>query len=100
MDLEGSKVYLQPWETVLDVINDIVELQNGKLTFSDSPHGKVSFMISMYGIKWKIKFAVEGIGQNQCSVKLEVGGEPAGRDRMMAREFALLDSAFAEIKNG
>lgn len=98
--MENERNYPHPPGVVFCAILDMVELQNGKLTFSDSPDGKVHFMISMYGIRWKMKFAVEGIGQNQCSVKLEVGGEPADRDKMMAREFALLDSAFAEIRSG
>lgn len=98
--MENVRSYPHPPGVVFCVILDMIELQNGKLTFSDSPHGLVHFMISMYGIRWKMKFAVEGIAENRCRVTLELGGEPAGRDQMMAREFALLDSAFAEIKSG
>ena len=90
--MEGKKVYYQPYGRVLDAINDIVELQKGKLTFSDTPHGKIHFLIKMYAFKWELQFAVTDLGNNRSNVILVVGGEKRGKEDVMLREFALLDS--------
>ena len=90
--MEGKKVYYQPMGMVLDAINDIVELQNGKLTYSDTPHGKIHFIIRMYAFKWELQFTVTDIGKNQSSVIIEIGGEKRGKEDLIKREFALLDS--------
>lgn len=90
--MEAQKIYLQPIEMVLAAINDLVELQNGKLTFSDTPHGKIHFLIRMYVSIWELKFTVADIGKNRSNVQLEVCGEPHDSQEMIEREFALLDS--------
>lgn len=88
----GRKIYLQPMGIVLDTINDIVELQKGKLTFSDTPHGKIHFLIKMYAFKWELRFSVMDIGNNRSQVQIEIEGEARGRENLIGREFALLDS--------
>ena len=81
--------------TALQVINDLVELQNGKLTFSDTPHGKIFFRIKMYGNKWEFQFTVEETGENRCGVKIAIEQAAQGDEEMIRREFALLDSMLA-----
>ena len=88
--MDEEKHYRQPPNIVFAAILDMAELQNGELTFSDSPHGQVHFLISMYGFQWELKFTVtENTGES--SVRLEVGGEQEDRERTSEQEFALLD---------
>ena len=94
--MKSKKIYLQPISTVFNGILDIVELQKGKVTFSDSPNGKVNFIITMYGSKWELKFHVIDIGKNRTCVNLEIGGEPQGREDLIRREFAFIDSILIE----
>jgi len=81
---------------VLDAINDIVELQNGRLTFSDTPHGKINFIVRMYANKWEHRFTVTDTGKNQCNVKIDIVQKTRGSENQIKREFALLDSMFNE----
>lgn len=90
--MEGSKAYPQPAATVLDAINDIVELQNGRLTFSDTPHGMINFVIRMYSNEWELRFEVTETGENRCGVKIGIEEETGGGKDQIIREFALLDS--------
>jgi len=90
--LAGKKVYLQPMGMVLNTVNDIVELQKGKLTSSDTPNGKICFTVRMYGFMWEYRFSVTDIGQNRCCVQIEVEGDTRAREKKIRREFALLDS--------
>ena len=90
--MEDNRIYRQPKGTVIDAINDIVELQKGKLTFSDTSKGKIHFKVKMYANKWDLRFAVTDIGTNQCSVHINVGLETPEHEKMIKREFALLDS--------
>ena len=90
--MEDEKIYLQPKCAVLNAICDIVELQKGRLTFSDTPHGLIHFSVRMYAFAWEIRFRVTDIGLNRCVVRIDIGGEARGRENMIFREFALLDS--------
>ena len=89
--MEGERLYSQPVKKIFAAILDMIELQNGKETFSDSPHGRVHFRISMYGYKWEMKFTVTQV-ENGSLVHLEIGGEQDDRERIRDQEFALLDS--------
>ena len=91
--LIGTKIYLQPVATVLNVINDLVEMQKGKQIFCDAKHGKIHFIVSMYGSKWEFRFTVKDIGKNRCRVKLEIEGESMDKESMLQREISLLDTA-------
>jgi len=95
--LKNEKDYAQPFNVVFATILDMIELQNGKETFSDSPHGRVHFRISMYGFKWEMKFSVTNTGSGS-HVHLEIDGEQSDRDRILEQEFALLDSMLLGIK--
>ncbi len=92
MDLLGKRIYLQPMGMVLDTINDIVELQNGKLTYSDTLHGKINFRVKMYAFKWEFSFTVTDIGKNRSQVQIEIDGDTQSKEKQILREFALLDS--------
>ena len=90
--MEGKKIYLQPKGALLDAIHDIVELQRGRKLVTDTPRGTVQFIVSMYGFKWELRFTVTDIGKNRCRVRLEINGEESGQDKIIYRQFALLDS--------
>jgi len=84
---------------VLNAINNIVELQKAKLTFSDTPNGKINFVVRMYANRWEHRFTVTGINKNKCSVKLEIGHGSLNGEMQLKREFALLDSMLLEEKS-
>jgi len=90
--LTSKKNYPHPVGMLLDTINDIVELQKGKLTFSDTPNGKIHFLIRMYAYKWELRFDVTDIGDNRSRVQIEIEGDESGKEELLRREFALLDS--------
>jgi hypothetical protein len=90
--MEGSKIYLQPMGMVLSAISDIAELQKGKLTFSDTPNGRIHFVVGMYASKWEYRFTVTDIGNNRSRVCIEIERDVRERERKIRREFALLDS--------
>ena len=87
----GSKVYLQPRGIVIDGICDLIEIQNGKTTLSDTPNGIIHFSVIMYGSKWELKFTVTDIGKNRSFVRLEIESEKS-HEKFISREFALLDT--------
>ena len=93
--MTGRKIYLQPRGTLLQAICDLVELQRGKYTFSDSPNGIIHFLVRMYHNKWEFKFIVKDIGQNRSGVELAVDGRAKDTEGVISREFALLDSMLA-----
>ena len=87
----GKKVYLQPRGTVIDGICDLIEIQNGKVTLSDTPNGIVHFRVAMYGSKLELKFTVADIGRNRSFVRLEIVSDRS-HERFIQREFTLLDT--------
>ena len=95
--MEGKRIYLQPQGTLLNAILDVLELQNGKTTYSDTPNGKVYFTIKMYGLKWELRFCVTDIGKNRCLVQLEIAGEERGKENLIYRQFALIDSMLISL---
>jgi hypothetical protein len=90
--MKGKKIYLQPATSLIDAVLDIAELQNGRLTYSDTSRGVVHFRISMYGARHELRFNVTDIGKNRCRVLLGTDADKAYRERWIRREFALLDS--------
>jgi hypothetical protein len=94
--LEGKKTYQKTKSAILNVINDIVELQNAKLTFSDTPNGKIHFIVKMYGYKWEYQFSVTETGNSQCGVTIKIERETLGAENQIKREFALIDSMLNE----
>ena len=79
--MEGKKNYLQPRGAVLDAIHDIVELLRGRQTICDTPNGKISTHLTMYGYRWDVKYFVKDIGKNRCSVTIEINGDLTDKRR-------------------
>ena len=99
--MTGSKIYLQPRGTILNAVSDLAELQKGKFTFSDTPNGKIHFLVKLYHNRWEFRFCVKDIGKNRSCVELEMDGDGRKTECMMHREYALLDSlliGYAQIE--
>ena len=96
MSKDGYKIYLRPRSTVLNTIHDIIELQKARITYSDTPRGKISFTTKMYANKWEHRFTVTDIDKQRCGVHIEMGKETTGSGEQIKREFALLDSMLNE----
>ncbi|MDR0818250.1 MAG: hypothetical protein LBN43_01595 [Oscillospiraceae bacterium] len=77
---------------LLNAIQDMVELQNGKIKLSDTQNGKLSFTVKMYGKKWEIRFQVTESENNQCNVQLDIDGDTGSREQRIDNQFALLES--------
>jgi hypothetical protein len=90
--LENERIYLQPAKMMLNAVNDIVELQKAEVTYSDIPHGKLHFLVEMYGFAWEYRFTVTDIDGSCSRVVLDISGEAANKARKIRRQFALLDS--------
>ena len=91
-------IYPRSLGMVLSAINDIIELQNATLSFSDTTNGKINFFITMYGYTWEFYFTVTGLEDKQTRVCLEAKGEELGKDDIVRRELLLLDSMLAAGK--
>ena len=90
-----DRIYSRSIGIVLNAINDIVELQKAKLTFSDTKNGKINFMVTMYANEREFCFTVTDLGNKRSRVCLEVSGEQSGGDDVVLRELSLLDSMIA-----
>ena len=89
------KIYPHSRGSILNTISDIVELQNAKFSYSDSPNGKIHFFVKMYGYKWEFRFHITALGEEQSQVTLEVAGDETGKNNMLRRELYLLDTMLA-----
>lgn len=94
--MKGRKTYLQPKEMLLNTIHDTVELVRGRLISDDALNGIIKARFSMYGYKWFICYTVIDIGNNRCSVTIEVEGERKDKKREIRSAFALLNYMLAE----
>ena len=94
----GTKEYRYSVQTILNAINDLVELQKGEVTFDDISRKRIFFRVEMYGFSWEYHFTVEDIGENSSRVLLEIKGEVTNRSRRIVHQLALLDSVL--ISNG
>ena len=90
--MEGTKIYLQPKVTLLIAVSDMIELQKGKVTHSDTPNGQITFSVRLYHQKCELQFNVEDIANNRCRVRLEIKGRTQNAESFIQREFALLDT--------
>ena len=87
-----EKIYPQSTDYVLNTINDIVELQNAKLTFSDTPNGRIHFLVRMYAYKYELQFNVTSVDENSSKVSFAIAGEELGRDNILCHEITLFES--------
>ena len=93
-----TKVYDVSGRTMLNAINDLVELQKADVTYSDISIGKIYFRVEMYGFLWEYRFTVEDIDENHSRVTLEIRGEAMNKTEKISRQFALLDSMLGNFK--
>ena len=89
------KIYPHSRGNILSTINDIAELQKAKFSYSDTPNGKIHFIVKMYAYKWEFCFHVITLGYKQSQVTLEVSGDETGKNDMLRRELFLLDTMLA-----
>lgn len=89
----AEKAYPKNTRYLLSVINDMMELQHGKSTVSDSSRGLVSFVTQMYGFRYEYRFFVEE-GASGCTVRLEMGENASGK--MLRQAFTLMESMMAD----
>ena len=83
--------------TVLNGINDLVEIQRAKVTLADTKRwsGKIHYVVRLYGLKREYVFSVDEIERNRSQVRLEMSGEEfvkPDKTDLILRQFALLDS--------
>ena len=93
-----EKIYPYPRGTVINAICDLVELQKGKSTFSDTPNGKIFYRVTMYFCKYEFRFTVTDIDESSSQVSLEVAGTELGANDMSRRQIALLDSMLGDLQ--
>ena len=117
--MTGKKIYLQPADMVLNAVHDIAEMQKGRTTSCDSPHGLVSYRITMRGKDLEYVFEVKDIGSECSRVSIGIAAaengpetarsqsaaahgsfssaaERADARRLIENEFALLDYALLD----
>lgn len=90
--MNEERRYRESRDTVLVIINDMVELQSGKLTLSDTANGRIHFRTRMYGIWHDFHFMVSDTDDG-CLVNIEMNDKHA--PDMIYRAFVLLESLMA-----
>lgn len=91
--MRETRRYAESGDTILIVLSDMAELQRGKLTLSDTLHGRIHFRTEMYGSSYEYRFSVAGV-EDGCEVALEMEGPHA--KNMIFRAFHLLESLLAD----
>lgn len=89
--MTGHKKYLQPFDMLMNAIHDLAELQKAKTILCDTPRGIIRLLVTMYASEWEYQFTVSDIGENRCTVTIELAGESQETERLINHEFALLD---------
>ena len=87
----NERVYLQPCAWVMSAINDIIELQNGKIVCSDFTEGRLAFCTKMYKKTQTNYFTVIGLEGGGSRVLLEIVG-CSDSQRKVSAMFGLLES--------
>ena len=90
--MTDTKIYLQPKSNVIAVIQYMKRMQVGKETLSDIQNGIIHFTVWEKNEEWEYRIAVTNVDQNQCEVKIGIGGDALNKDEKIRSEFALLDS--------
>ena len=97
-DPAKTKMYYEPGRTMLNAINDLVEIQKADVVYSAISLGKIYFRVEMYGFLWEYQFTVEDIDINRSRVTLEISGEAMNKTEKIYSQFALLDSMLGNSK--
>ena len=90
--MTDTKMYLQPKSNVIAGIQYMKRMQIGKETFSDIQNGIIHFTVWVKDEEWEYRIAVTEVEQNQCEVKIGIGGDVMNKDEKIRSEFAMLDS--------
>ncbi|MCL1806012.1 MAG: hypothetical protein FWG28_08475 [Clostridiales bacterium] len=91
----GSRLYPYPLKYVLNTINDVREIQDGRGTGPPGARlGINNFEVNLYRQKWEYRFTVTEVEKNRCRVDIEVGGDVEHKEEKILREFAMLESCF------
>ena len=91
MEMSEERNYSVSREYLLNIISDIIELQNGKETGSDTRQGRICFSSTMYGFRYDYIFSVLENG-NGCSVGIKTNGEQEKDKERVLKMFALMES--------
>ena len=90
--LKGSKKYLVPASIVEETLDELAQMQNGGFRLPPTEDGRFRFTISMYAFCWEVTISVLDTGDDRCRVTIEADGEWRARDKLIRREFSMLDS--------
>ena len=88
----GKREFKWPMTTMLNAINDLIELQKGEITSDDISQGKISFKVEMYGFIWENHFVVTQKDEGSSIVTLTLDGDVTKRAVRISRQLALLES--------
>lgn len=86
-----EKIYEENLETVMGTINDMIELQKGKLVVSDTPHGKISYQTKLYGVSYIFDLIVTH-DNGGCRVRIETQGGFGDPEKRVKQLFLLMES--------
>ena len=99
-DSTGVRVYHYSKLTMLNVINDLVELQKGEVIFHDISKGQIYFTVEMYGFIWENRFTVDAVSERQSRITLCIKSSSLNESNKVAGQFALLDSLLVSFMRG
>ena len=99
-DSTGVRIYRYSKLMMLNVINDLVELQKGEVTFHDISKGQIYFTVEMYGFIWENRFTVEAASEGQSRITLCIKGSSLNDANKVAGQFALLDALLVSFLRG
>lgn len=86
-----EKIYEEDLETVMSTINDMVELQKGKIISSDTAHGKISYQTKLYGVSYTFCLVVSP-ENGGCRVRIDTQGGYGDPETRVKQLFLLLES--------
>lgn len=92
-----ERAYPVSREYLLNIISDIIELQHGKETGSDTTKGVIRFSTAMYRSWYSYSFTIYAAG-GEYRVRLETDGEKDSDRQRVLQMFALFESLMSPPK--
>jgi len=83
---------------ILNVVNDLIEMVHGRVTFEDNKIGRIGYRAHMYDLYTEYLFTVTPAGDESCTVKLTLDSwsdSEKMESRLSFQSFALLDACMA-----
>ena len=80
---------------ILNVVNDLIEMVHGRVTFGDDKTGRIGYRAHMYDLYTEYLFTVTPAGEESCTVNLTLKSwSDSGEleSRLSYQTFALLDA--------